>query len=49
MPNHRRVYIPGGTYFLTLVTHYRLPLKHQGSNVWQRRFWEHAIKEEKDL
>jgi putative transposase len=127
MPNYRRIYIPGGIYFLTLVTYYRRPLfqepdniallrsaiatvqakkpfkilaavilpehihfvwqlpvndsdysqrisrikvlftralkiddreyrevsasrlKHRESDVWQRRFWEHAIKDEADL
>lgn len=24
-------------------------LKHRESDVWQRRFWEHAIKDEADL
>jgi putative transposase len=127
MPNYRRVYVPGGTYFLTLVTYCRRPLfkepsnintlrsaiakvkaqkpfeiiaavilpdhlhfiwqlpsddsdysqrisrlkvlftrsfktnqsssweisasrlKHRESDVWQRRFWEHLIKDERDL
>ncbi len=26
MPSYRRVYIPGGRYFFTLVTHERQPL-----------------------
>jgi putative transposase len=26
MPNYRRAYQPGGTFFLTLVTHQRIPL-----------------------
>jgi putative transposase len=26
MPNYRRVYVPGGTFFFTLVTHRRRPL-----------------------
>ena len=127
MPNYRRVYIPGGTYFFTLVTYCRRPLfkhlgnvqllrnavakakaekpfkivaavilpdhihfiwqlppddsnysqrisrlkvlftraykavnpstlelsksryKHRESDIWQRRFWEHLIKDEADL
>jgi putative transposase len=127
MPNYRRVYLPGGIYFLTLVTYCRRPLfkdptnvellraataqikakkpfeilaavvlpdhihfvwqlprndsnysqrisrlkvlftrafkanhplsnqvsasrlKHRESDVWQRRFWEHTIKDETDL
>ena len=31
MPNYRRLYIPGGTYFFTLVTHARRPLFSQAS------------------
>ena len=127
MSNYRRVYIPGGTYFLTIVTYCRRPLfdnpdniqllrnaisrvktekpfqilaavvlpdhlhflwqlppddadysqrisrlkvlftraykaqypnsltisesrlKHRESDVWQRRFWEHSIRDETDL
>ena len=127
MPNYRRMYVPGGIYFLTLVTHLRRPLfkesdninllraatakikaekpfeiiaavvlpdhlhflwqlpsndsdysqrvsrlkviftrayktnnslsgeisasrlKHRESNIWQRRFWEHVIRDEADL
>ena len=127
MPNYRRLYIPGGTYFLTIVTYCRRPLfkspdnidllrtciakvqkqqpfkitaavilpdhlhfiwqlpaddsnysqrvsrlkvlftraykashpsnleisesrhKHRESDVWQRRFWEHLIRDEADL
>ncbi|WP_052055627.1 transposase [Myxosarcina sp. GI1] len=127
MPNYRRLYIPGGTYFFTIVTYCRRPLfkdpqnieilrmaiakikdkkpfkilaavilpdhlhflwqlppddadysqrisrmkvlftraykaknfsnlelsasrhKHRESDVWQRRFWEHAIADETDL
>ncbi len=127
MSQYRRSYVPGGTFFLTLVTYYRTPLfsepenirhlraavaktrtekpfeitgavilpdhihflwtlpcgdahysqrvsrlkvlftrlvrgktslpqnvsasrrKHRESNVWQRRFWEHTIRDEADL
>ncbi len=127
MSNYRRVYVPGGTYFLTIVTYQRQPLfsdrnkvnllrnitsqvksempfdiigavilpehihfiwslpegdrnyskrvgrlkvlftkslrgdnnlpqnvsfsrqKHRESNIWQRRFWEHTIRDEQDL
>jgi putative transposase len=28
MPNYRRAYVPGGTFFLTVVTHDRAPLFH---------------------
>jgi putative transposase len=33
MPNYRRAYIPGGTFFLTLVTYQRQPLFAQPENV----------------
>ena len=111
---YRRVYVPGGTYFFTLVTHNRKPIfsdleavetlrmafkyimprfpysivatvimpdhihavwtlpegdsdfstrwrlikscftrnwtnRHKGVSVWQHRFWEHLIRNEKDL
>ena len=127
MPNYRRVYIPGGTYFFTIVTYCRRPLfinpdnihllrtavarvqrkqpfkiiaavilpdhihfiwqlppddsnysqrisrlkvlftraykaknpsnleisisrhRHRESDIWQRRFWEHLIRNEADL
>lgn len=127
MPNYRRFYVPGGTYFFTIVTYQRqrifanpehisrlrkavaivksempftiigavilpdhlhfiwqLPqgdtayskrigkmkvlftqslsqleiskqenslsrIKHRESNIWQRRFWEHTIRDEKDF
>ena len=126
MPNYRRFYFPGGTYFFTIVTYQRQPifansenisrlrkaianikkempftiiggvlpdhlhfiwqlppgdtdyskrigkmkvlftqslpkseiprqansvsrLKHRESNIWQRRFWEHTIRDEQDL
>ena len=127
MPNYRRIYVPGGTYFFTIVTYCRRPLfknsdnvellrgavarvkiekpfkiiaavvlpdhihfiwqlppddsnysqrisrlkvlftraykvqnpnnleisrsryQHRESDVWQRRFWEHLIKDEADL
>jgi putative transposase len=127
MPNYRRHYVPGGTYFFTVVTHERRPIltptigrdrlrraiesvrterpfeivaiallpdhlhtiwtlpehnadysirwglikerftrlflraggsdgvstesrrKHRERSVWQRRFWEHTIKDEDDL
>ena len=127
MSNYRRVYVPGGTYFFTIITYQRQPLfgdrnnvillrsatakvksempfniigavilpehihfiwslpegdtnysqrvgrlkvlftkslqgsnnlpqnvslsrkKHRESNVWQRRFWEHTIRDERDF
>ncbi len=33
MPNYRRVYIPGGIYFLTLVTYCRRPLFKNPDNI----------------
>lgn len=33
MPNYRRVYIPGGTYFFTIVTYCRRPLFKNSDNV----------------
>jgi putative transposase len=33
MPNYRRSYIPGGTFFLTLVSYQRQPLFAQSENV----------------
>ena len=41
MPNYRRLYIPGGTYFFTLVTHGRRPLFSQ--ECW-RTALRHAIE-----
>jgi putative transposase len=33
MPNYRRVYLPGGIYFFTLVTYCRRPLFKDPANV----------------
>ena len=33
MPEYRRSYIPGGTFFLTLVTYHRTPLFSQPENI----------------
>ena len=33
MPNYRRLYIPGGTYFFTIVTYCRRPLFKDPRNV----------------
>lgn len=30
MPNYHRTWIPGGTYFFTLVTYQRRPIFQQG-------------------
>ena len=37
MSNYRRVYIPGGTYFFTLVTYRRQPIFADGERVEQLR------------
>ena len=37
MSNYRRVYIPGGTYFFTLVTYRRQPIFANGERVEQLR------------
>ena len=39
MPNYRRLYVPGGTVSRR---------KQRESDVWQRRFLEHTIKDEQD-
>ena len=33
MPNYRRFYVPGGTYFLTIATYERRPLLAEKKNV----------------
>jgi len=37
MPEYRRVYVPGGTYFLTLVTYNRTPLFAKTENISRLR------------
>lgn len=51
MPEFRRACIEGGTYFFTLVTCQRLPIltRHSEAAIWQRRVWEHTIRDEDDL
>src|SRR3990170_655931 len=73
MPEYRRWYVPGGTFFFTAVTHGRRPmlgtdlarrylkaggeeitpsrsrLRHAERGIWQRRYWEHAVRDEEDL
>jgi REP element-mobilizing transposase RayT len=58
--DYRRYYQPGGTYFFTVVTEQRQPLliehidrlraafQHGMKRFWQRRFWEHCIRDEDD-
>ena len=37
MPNYRRLYVPGGTVFLTVVTHERRPLFKDPRNIARLR------------
>jgi putative transposase len=37
MPNYRRLYVPGGTVFLTVVTHERRPLFKDAQNILRLR------------
>jgi len=37
MPNYRRLYVPGGTVFLTVVTHERRPLFKDPQNMVRLR------------
>ncbi|MEG4141142.1 MULTISPECIES: hypothetical protein [unclassified Microcoleus] len=46
MPNYRRFYLPGGSFFLTLVTYNRTPLFSESENVSQLRKAVGAIKSE---
>ncbi len=46
MPNYRRFYLPGGTFFLTLVTYNRTPLFSESENVSRLRNAVAAIKSE---
>ena len=47
MPNYRRVYLPGGTYFLTIVTYCRRPLFKNGDNIELLRSAVAKVKTEK--
>lgn len=33
MPNYRRMYVPGGTYFFTIVTYQRQPIFANSENI----------------
>lgn len=37
MPQYRRSYVPGGTFFLTLVTYQRIPLFSNPENISRLR------------
>ena len=46
MSDYRRVYIPGGVYFFTVVTHNRNPiLTHQDARVTLRKAWLNVLQE----
>ncbi len=46
MPNYRRIYIPGSTYFFTVVTHNRLPLfNDEAARSWLRRSFRQVRQE----
>jgi putative transposase len=47
MPNYRRVYLPGGTFFFTIVTEGRYPLFDADANVLLLRAAVAATREEK--
>jgi len=47
MSNYRRVYIPGGTYFFTLVTYRRQPIFADGERVEQLRQSFREVKVER--
>jgi REP-associated tyrosine transposase len=43
VPNYRRAHVPGGTFFFTVT------LLRGERGIWQRRFWEHQIRDERDF
>ena len=38
MPEYRRIYVPGGTFFITLVTYQRKPLFSNPENISKLRY-----------
>jgi len=57
MPEYRRWFLHGGTFFFTIVTEGRQPILYTaqgrrclcaGIEETQRRFWEHCIRDEED-
>jgi putative transposase len=42
MSHYRRLKIEGGAFFFTVA------LADRGSEIWQRRYWEHAIRDDLD-
>jgi putative transposase len=49
MQNYRRIYLPGGTFFLTLVTYNRTPLFSNSENIFCLRFALANVKSEMPL
>jgi putative transposase len=52
MPNYRGAQIEGGVFFFTVVladrsSHLLITKREKG--IWQRRYWEHAIRDDADL
>lgn len=47
MPNYRRLYVPGGTYFFTVVTHRRQPLFAEPANVQALRTAVRRVRDER--
>jgi putative transposase len=47
MPDYRRAFVPGGTYFFTLCTHYRRPLFAEPRNLTLLRGAVRAVKKER--
>ncbi len=45
MSRYRRARVRGAVYFFTVVTFDR----RRERDVWQRRFWEHLIRDDEDL
>jgi putative transposase len=44
MPNYRRFHVPGGSYFLTIVTHRRRPLFSDAEAVQHLRIAARAVR-----
>jgi putative transposase len=51
MPNYRRAIVPGGCFFFTVNLLERrsdVRIARGERGIWQRRFWEHLIRDESD-
>ncbi|MGQ0698680.1 MAG: REP-associated tyrosine transposase [Panacagrimonas sp.] len=44
MSSYRRVYVPGGVYFFTVVTHERLPIFENPTHIYALRAAFHKVK-----